>query len=642
MCGIAGVAGRVDRAEAEALVRALRHRGPDGEGTFHDAGRGVWLAATRLAIQDIEHGAQPMANETGTVRVVFNGEIYNAPELRQRLVAAGHRFASHNSDTEVLVHLYEELGEEMITELNGMFAFVVLDAERSVLFGARDRIGIKPLYLTLAGGRFAFASELKALLRLSGVRRELDPEALFHYLSLRFVPGPRSILREIERLPAAHAFRYELATHSLDIRPYWRLDFRPRSDLDPRELPQLLRERLRAAVERWTLSDVPIACSLSGGIDSGAVVGLMSECGYSDLRTYSLGFQESEWDELPLARLVAKRYGTRHQELVLRPAELLDQLLPMVWSLDEPYGGGLPSWHVFAAMSADVKVAMTGTGGDELFGNYGRFRLFEGRLPRLGSLPGVTLAPVRAAAALAARVPGRWVSDRGREAIRDLRSLRDEPVRWHYFEPSYYFGDREKRERLLVDSDGVTDTAQLLQRLFDEAGSDNPRDAVASVDFRTQLPEEFLLMTDRFSMAQSLEARVPLLDHELVEFVASIPASIRTRPNDLKALLKAAVADLLPPELLAAEKSGFVIPTSRWLRQELRPLALRLLDRERLRRQGILRPDVFDRYVLPHLDGRADFGDQVWNLLMFQLWHVLYVEEALVDAPSFGWRDLAA
>lgn len=643
MCGITGFVNGPSHVDTQAVLDSLRHRGPDESGSLEVPAAGAWLGATRLAIQDLPHGQQPMPNEAGTVNVVFNGEIYNAPALRDRLERRGHRFATVNSDTEVLVHLYEEMGDEMVDELNGMFAFVILDADRRRVFGARDRTGIKPLYLARPRGGLAFASELKTLLGVAALEREIDREQLFHYLSLRFVPGPGSILRGVERLPAGHSFTYDIDKGDLRVRRYWRLDFDHHNGIAERDLPGALREQLRAAVQRWTLSDVPIACSLSGGVDSSAVVALMHETGYQGLATYSVGFDDPELSELPLARVVAERYGTEHHEFVLDADALLDDLLAMVWTLDEPYGGGLPSWYVFELMARSVKVAMTGTGGDELFGSYGKFRPFEqSRLARLGAWPGVDSLAARAVARLASHVPGGWVSDRGRRALRDVRSLVREPIRWHYFDRSYYFEDEVKRSTVFADGNGFRDTAHLLQRLFDESGADNPRDAIAYVDFETQLAEEFLLMTDRFSMAHSLEARVPLLDRELVEFVAGIPASLRTRPNDLKWLLKEAVRDLLPPEVLAGAKRGFVIPYGRWLREDLRPLAERLLEPNRLRRQGIFRPEVADLYVRPHLEGRADLAHQVWNLLMFQLWHLLYIEEALTEAPSFDWKAIAA
>jgi asparagine synthase (glutamine-hydrolysing) len=578
MCGIAGVVGRHDDALLERLGASLHHRGPDGGGAVTDGD--VALIARRLAILDLETGEQPMNSPSGHSTIVFNGEIYNAPELRAELERVGRVFATDHSDTEVVLALWEERGAEGLRELNGMFAFALLDREQRELVLVRDRFGIKPLYY--AEEPFAFASELRTLLQVPGIERELDRESLFHYLSLRFVPGERSILRGVKRLPPAHLLRRDLETGSTRVERWWRLDFTSGGD------PGELRDRLRDAVVRWTLSDVPVAVSLSGGLDSSAVTALLAESG-APVRTYSLGFA-GEDDELPLARELARRWGTEHHEAVVDADELLDDLLQMVWALDEPYGGGLPSWYVYRFMADDVKVGLTGTGGDELFGNYRRFVPFE----------------------------------RAR-----LRALRRGDVRRYHFEPSYYFTDDEKRA---LGLDGP-DTAELLQRVFDESGSASARDSVLYLDASTQLPDEFLHVTDRFSMAWSLEARTPFLDHELVEYVASIAPESRTDADDPKGVLREAVADLLTPAHLDAPKQGFVFPLARWLRGPLRPLAEQLLSREHLERQGIFRPD-------------ADFlgldAERLWPVLMFQLWHLLYVEETLSEAPTFGWRDLAA
>ncbi len=577
MCGLAGVVGPRDDALLERLGASLRHRGPDGGGAVVDGD--VALVASRLAILDLDGGEQPMTSPSGRSTIVFNGEIYNAPELRARLERDGRRFATDHSDTEVVLALYEERGPDFLRELNGMFALAILDRERREVLLARDRLGIKPLYYSERP--FAFASELRTLLHVPGVEREVDRESLFHYLSLRFVPGERSIFAGVNRLPPGHLLRYDRETQGLTVERWWRLRFG--RDGDPRGL----RDALREAVVRWTLSDVPVAVSLSGGLDSSAVAALLAESGHGRVRTYSLGFG-GEDDELPLARALAERWGTEHHEAVVDADELLDDLLGMVWALDEPYGGGLPSWYVYRFMADEVKVGLTGTGGDELFGNYRRFVPFE----------------------------------RAR-----LRRLRGADVRRYHFEPSYYFTDDEKRA-LGVDG---PDTAAVLQRAFDESGSDNARDSVLYLDATTQLPDEFLRVTDRFSMAWSLEARTPFLDHELVELVASIPPEVRTDPDDPKRLLREAVADLLTPAHLEAPKRGFVFPLARWLRGPLRPLAERLLGVEHLRAQGIFRPD-------------ADFlrldAERLWPVLMFQLWHLLYVEEALSEPPTFTWRDL--
>ncbi len=600
MCGIAGIAGPHDETLLTRLGNLLEHRGPDDEGVYRDPGAGVGLVTRRLAILDLAGGHQPMTSPEGTT-IVFNGEIYNAPELRAELERAGISLSTDHSDTEVVLRLYERDGAACLDRLNGMFAFVIHDPRRGELFGARDRFGIKPLYLARPAGAFAFASELRALLAVPGVGRELDRESLFHYLSLRFVPGERSILRDARRLPPGHWFRYDLSRRELEIERWWRLRFEP-EEASREEWRERLRAALRDAVSRWTLSDVPIACSLSSGLDSSAVLGLLAESGHPDLRTHTLGFtspEDESLSELPLARALAGRYGTDHHELVVDAEDLLDDLLAMVWALDEPYGGGLPSWYVFRFMAEDVKVGLTGTGGDELFGNYRRFVPFEaGRLAR----------------------------------------VRGGDVRRYHFEPSYYFSDHEKRAFL---NGSAPDTAELLQQIYDESGSRSARDSVLYLDTSTQLPDEFLHMTDRFSMAHSLEARTPFLDHELVELVARIPPRLRTSADAPKGLLRDAVSDLLTPGHLEAPKRTFVFPLARWLRNELRPLAERLLSDEHLARQGIFRPGLATRLLQPHLEGRSDESERLWPVLMFQLWHLLYVEEALVDPPTLTWREVA-
>ena len=601
MCGIAALTGSFDDALLNSLGTALRHRGPDGGGVFR--GEGAALVARRLAILDLPGGEQPLVSDDGRSAIAFNGEIYNVRELKRSLEAEGIRFRSDHSDTELVLRLYETRGLDALSELNGMFAFAILDGRKRKLVAARDRFGIKPLYFTQAGGRFALASELRTLLRVPGLVRELDRESLSHYLTLRFVPGERSILAGVRRLPPGYLLELDLDTQALDVRRWYRLRFARDDGPVREEWVARLHESLRNAVARWNLADVPVACSLSGGLDSSAVVALLAEAGVRDLRTYTLGFtdeEDSHLNELPLARALATRYGAQHHEVVVDARELLDDLLAMVWSLDEPYGGGLPSWYVFREIARDVKVAHTGSGGDELFGNYRRFVPFE----------------------------------RGR-----LARFRPRDVRRYHMQPSYYFDDDEKRS--LLREPGPP-TAQLLQRVFDDSGSRSARDSVLYLDVATQLPDEFLHMTDRFSMAHSLEARTPFLDHELVELIASIPPALRTSADDPKGLLRDAVATLLTPAHLDAPKRGFVFPLARWLRRELRPLAERLLSDERLESQGIFRPGIAERYLAPHVDGRADESERLWPLLMFQLWHLLYVDEALTDAPSFTWSELAA
>ncbi len=375
---------------------------------------------------------------------------------------------------------------------------------------------------------------------------------------------------------------------------------------------------------------------------------------YSHLKTYSLGFSgqgEAEWDELSLARQVAARWGTEHQEIILEPEELLNDLLQMVWHLDEPYGGGLPSWYVFRLMSKDVKVGLTGSGGDELFGNYGKFLDFE-RSPLLQATlqyplmrkAGQSLPPWAWSAWRNAvgKLPDQMLGGR-RPRLLELDQFFRVPFGHLYYANQIYFSDRTKREMVFNGAARELDgTALYLQRLCDEAATSDARDKIAYVDFQTQLPEEFLLMTDRFSMAHSLEARVPFLDNKMVELMFRIPSSVRTRPDNLKYLLKKAVADLLPEDIMRARKQGFVIPIKLWLRGPLRPLAERLLSPARLQEQGIFRPTFYGRYVKPHLEEQADYTWQVWAALMFQLWHVVFIEQKAQAAPSYQWKDLAA
>lgn len=635
MCGIVGLIGNWSPELLGQLNQSLYHRGPDDGGEYHDPDAKVSLAMRRLSILDLAGGHQPMSNHDGSVWIVFNGEIYNAPELRSRLQAEGFHFKTSHSDTECLLYLYEAYGDAMLADLNGMFAFVIYDRERKQIFGARDRFGIKPLYYTHTANQFAFASELKTLLRLPTVERHLNLQSLYHYLSLRYVPGADSIFQDIHRLPPAHSFRYSLEQQSLTIDRYWHPEPNPTNSHSVEEWSEIVRYELKAAVKRWALSDVQIGCSLSGGIDSTAIVGLLAEAGYDRLSTYSLGFsnaEEADWNELPLARQMAKRWGTQHHELILTPDDLLKDLIQMVWSLDEPYGGGLPSWYVFQFMSQDVKVGLTGTGGDELFGNYGKWLHYENRLARLGN-------------------PLHSMSDRLKQMAANLpESLleADRKRRWlEYYRTfscpmdSYplYFNDAVKRQ-YIKNTTGLVDTVDWLQALYRTSEATESRSGFALVDLQTQLPEEFLMMTDRFSMAHSLEARVPFLDTQFVDRVLSIPTNIRTNPNNLKYLLKQAVGDLLPAPLLAARKRGFVIPDTLWLRGKLRPLVERLLAPERLAQQGIFLPEIYWRFVQPHLSGKADYTGQVWTLLMFQLWHVVFIEQASVEAPSFSWQDL--
>jgi asparagine synthase (glutamine-hydrolysing) len=600
MCGIIGFTGPRDDALLGAMNSKQRHRGPDDGGAYFDERDLVSLAMRRLSILDIAGGHQPMLSEDKQLCVVFNGEILNAPELRRRLERDGARFVTDHSDTEVLLHLYAREGERMLESLNGMFGFVIHDRRRRILFGARDHFGIKPLYYSLNAGRFAFASELKTLELLPDFDSELCPEALSHYLSFQCVPSPLTIYRRTNKLPAAHSFVFDLTSGNLRTQRYWRPPAGDAShgSIAPHELASLVRGGFEAAVGRWMLSDVPVACSLSGGIDSSVIVAMIAANSSHPVPTYTLGFDDApEIDERQLAQEVARRWKTDHHEIVLRSDELLSELAPMVVALDEPYAGGLPSWFVFRGMAADaVKVCMTGTGGDELFGNYGKWRSYE--------------SPWRALRVTAGRV---------RRTAGWLREYRRYPIGSRY---AVYFNEAEKRSMLRSEPRSAEVVSErLIETLWQESQPATVRDGVRLVDLQIQLPDEFLHMTDRFSMAHSIEARPPFLDRTFAEELMAIPAHLRIGGTHLKQVLIDAVADLLPPELLQARKKGFVLPMAAWLRGKLRLQVEKLLGEPYLRRQGIFDERITGRLVRPHLDGRADHSSQIWTLLMFQLWH---------------------
>jgi len=606
MCGIVGIAGSQELGWIGAMNGLMVHRGPDGEGVYRSEDGRLAFAMRRLAILDIESGQQPMTTSDDRFTIVYNGEIYNAPELRREQEARGARFQTDHCDTEVILNGYALDGEAILSKLNGMFAFAIHDRNKDVVFCARDRLGIKPFHYTLKDGRFAFASEIKSLLALPFVLRTLNRKSLFHYMSLMFVPDEQSAFEGIERLAPGHCLTYRLdGSGTVNVRRWWRLSFAPAADIpkSDADLAQWVRHEIQAAVSRWSLSDVPVGCLLSGGLDSSAVVALLAQAGH-DVETYTVGFTgagEESFNELPLAQILARKYGTRHHDIVLDPASLLDDLGRMVWHLDEPYGGGLPSWSVFRFMGSNVKVAMSGTGGDELFGNYDKYRPMEGgRLARL-----LRQAP-----------------DMSLDAFRD-----------GFFNRFYYLSDDAKRQSVFQDASGLPDTAAILYEHFRAADTSALRDRIALADIETQLPEEFLLMTDRLSMAHSVEARTPFLDHVLVSKVMSIPAERRLDHSRYKGLLLNAVRDLLPDELINAPKKGFVIPLTLWLRGRLRPLVDEMLAPERLRRQGILRSDFHARYARPHLEGKADHTQILWAALMFQIWYSTFIERADTSSP---------
>jgi asparagine synthase (glutamine-hydrolysing) len=602
--------GAVNPDQLAIMSATLVHRGPDSDGTFADGSAG--LAARRLAIIDLATGDQPIANENGRVTVVQNGEIYNYRELRHELERVGHRFST-SGDTEVLVHLYEEHGERFAERLRGMFAVALWDSERNRLVLARDRFGIKPLYYREAGDELAFASELRAL-----PRGEIDLDALEAFLSFNSVPGPLTIFRDVRKLQPGHVLTWESGRSELIqyARPAPVRASEVRGE-EEAELVEELRARLRDSVRAHLVSDVPVGVLLSGGIDSSMLAALAAEEASEPLRTFSIGFEERSFDELADARLVAERYGTQHRELVLRPDAAL--LLPaLAEAFDEPFAdsSALPTYLVSQLAAEDVKVALSGEGGDELFGGY-----YTYAADLLAQRTGWTAPLLRP---LVERLPSSSArASFDYRAKRFVRAAHLPPLERHHGWKEIFSPDA--RAELTGRQSGF-DPVELLRVRFAETEGAELLARLQDVDLGTYLVDDLLVKTDRASMAHSLEARVPFLDSVITNFALALPSRHKVRGLRKKVLLRKAAAPLVPPELLRRRKRGFSIPAAAWLRGELEPFARDTLSADRLRSQGFFRPEAVTRLIDDHVAGREDLSRQLWGLLSFMLWHERHVE----------------
>ena len=609
MCGIAGFAGWTRSAEASesslrAMCRAITHRGPDDEG--HYVAPGVALGMRRLSIIDVAGGRQPIGNEDGSVQIVFNGEIYNHRELDRELIARGHRFATH-CDTETLVHLYEDLGPEMVQPLRGMFGFAIWDTRRRRLLVARDRLGIKPLYYWETPTGLAFASELRSLLALPEFPRELDPAALAQYFALGYVADPRCIFQGVKKLPPGHRLTWSAET-GVRVERYWSPVVAEDTSLTERDAVARLRELLDDAVRSHLESEVPLGAFLSGGIDSSTVVALMSRHLAQPVRTFSIGFEEPEFNEAPHAAEVARALGTNHTSLILRPdADALVETV--ITAYDEPFAdsSALPTYLVSALAREQVTVALSGDGGDELFGGYTRFLEILGRRE-------LRPAALRAAlGAVARRLPAGTL---GRNRLIDLSRTRRgryaATVGWAL--PTNEGGvATPELARLGGSMDG------LLDEWFDAAGSRDFATQMTLVDLATYLPGDILTKVDRASMAVSLEARVPLLDHPLVEFAVSLPSHLKMRDGTGKWILRKVAAELVPPAVLEKPKQGFGVPLGRWFRDELRH-RVDSLAAPGSRIGAFVDADAVRRLTSEHLRGRRDHSARLWQLVVLETW----------------------
>src|SRR4030095_5391408 len=596
MCGITGFAGIHNKELLKQMNCVQTHRGPDDQGYYFDEAAEVNIAMTRLAIVDIQDGHQPMSSNDEDLWIVFNGEIYNSEKLLADLKKLGHSFKTHHSDTEALIYMYRQYGKSMVQYLNGMFAFAIYDKKQKKLFVARDHYGIKPLYYSVSDNKFAFASEMKSLLALPWINKELNHQAVYDYFSFQAVPAPSTVFNSIQKLPSASWIEYDVESRTTKTGSYWspKMSTAKMTKPDLPEYKPLIKKKFLEAVQRWTLSDVEIACSLSGGIDSSSIVAAMAQVSPYKIKTYTVGYLDApDIDEKEMAKKVSQKWNTEHREIIVRADDLLNHLDKMVYYLDEPYAGGLPSWFVYEAMSKDVKVAMTGSGGDELFGNYGKWKLYENKRSNFYRIR-------------------QFLKNGGK-----LNHLIKYPNGVHHYP---YFTDGYKSSKIFSGDfiKNVSPSAAYIQQLWPDA---NPRDAVPVVDTKLQLPEEFLLMTDRFSMAYSIEARTPFLDVEFSEFVYSFPAELRTCDSHLKYLFIDAVRDWLPEEVIAGPKKGFTLPLSSWLRNQLREKVETLLSKKFIEEQNIFRPDIYNTIAKPFYNSQRNSDWELWELLMFQMWY---------------------
>jgi asparagine synthase (glutamine-hydrolysing) len=628
MCGIAGFVDVVessgsaaaDRARVEAMCDVMRHRGPDDAG-IHVA-RGVGLGMRRLSIIDLSTGHQPIHNEDRTVSVVFNGEIYNYRELRDTLTARGHAFQT-SSDTETIVHGYEEWGEAVFSRLRGMFAIAIWDSRTRTLLVGRDRPGIKPLYYAEAGGRLFFGSEAKCLLANPEIDRALDPAALDHYLAYLYTPRDRAIFRDMRKLPPGHFLK--VSHGRVELQRYWSFPAAATFTGSEQDALDALEQTLSAAVASHMISDVPLGAFLSGGIDSTVVVALMARASGQKVKTFSIGFDEPAFDELPHARRVAEFLGTDHHEFVVRPDALaiLDRL---TWHFDEPFGdaSAIPTWYVSQMAREHVTVVLSGDGGDELFGGYDRY------LPH----PRVERFDRRMAGVGRAIAAATWRSlphgMRGKNFLRHV--ARDAQGR---FLDSITMYHADEREALLSG-----DVRSALNGWNTEAYFGAPFERLASLplaaqmmafDFETYLPEDCLTKIDRMSMAHSIESRVPLLDHHVIEFAASLPPGLKIRGGGLKYLLKQLAFTLVPRAMLDRPKQGFAVPVNHWFRGSLREAFGDILGSPVTRQRGYFDYTFVDRILAEHVSGKRDHALRLWQLLVFELWNRQYV-----DAPALA------
>ncbi len=623
MCGIAGMVGRpdevVDAADVRRMCQTIVHRGPDDEGIY--ACGPVGLGMRRLSIIDLAGGRQPIHNEDRSLWVVFNGEIYNFPEIRQELEGRGHRFYTH-SDTEVLLHLYGEMGSDCVQKLRGMFAIALYDERKQLLLLARDRMGKKPLHYALHQGRLLFGSEIKTILAVHPELAEVDPEGLLQYFYFGYIPDPYTAFRRIHKLPAGHLMEY--CKGEVKIRRYWDLpDFGTHPAMSEEECLEELESQLEEAVRIRLISDVPLGALLSGGVDSSIIVALMARVSSGAVKTFSIGFHAEQFNESECARRVAERFGTEHHELVLDP-NLEETLQYLSHMMEEPFGDSsmLPTYYVCRMARQQVTVALSGDGGDELFAGYDRYVVAMDR-QKFDRLP-VWLGRIYRNA-IHARLPaGMYGKNLAWNASLNARD--------RYLDGASFFPALHRERSLFSDSflqaaGRLPDPLLYWQRLYDDAPAHDPLSRLLYLDTKTYLVADILTKVDRMSMAASLEVRVPMLDHKFVEWVTSLPVDWKLRAGTRKHILKKLAERLgIPSSLLHRRKQGFQLPLVEWMRNDVKDQFLRVLLEPRTLQRGYFKPEAVRSLVDEHVRGRRNRSGLLWRMLVLELWHRNFME----------------
>jgi len=638
MCGIYGIASIEDKPLPAGLTafrnhmgQAMRHRGPDDEGCYQESS--IALGMRRLSIIDLLGGHQPIANEDESVWTICNGEIYNFQSLRQELEKCGHRFCCA-SDTEVIVHLYEQHGLNFVNKLQGMFALAIWDANRRRLVLARDRVGEKPLYIYKYGKILLFASEIKSILECPGVPRRANPRALHDYCALGYVPAPLTMFDGIEKLPPGEMLVLEQG--QVTIKPYWDLSFASTAQQSDEEWIDLLRQKLLACVRKQLVSDVPLGAFLSGGIDSSAIVAAMAQVADRPVNTYSIGFEGSDrfYDELPFARLVAKTFSTNHHEILVRP-NVCDLLPQLIWHMDEPVADSalITTYLVARLASESVTVILSGVGGDELFGGYRRY-LGEGVGNYYRRLPG--FLKNKTIPFLFSKLPQDRHSPLGnysRLANSYVRSAALDAAQSYASFITVFSPDM----RAEMFKDHIARSEFALERYFAYGQHWGSLHRNMYVDLKTSLPDDLLLITDKMTMAASIECRAPLLDYEMLDLAASMPARLKVHGLTLKYILKKAVAKWLPSEILHRKKRGFGAPVGSWFRSQIQGLVADCLSPEQIRKRGFFEPAAVEGVISSHRERKADRTDHLLALVILELWCRTFLDNRRgAAAPELG------